>query len=86
MSLKYYLSGQWRTTISTTDTPNEDEILTWDGTDWVIVPNVAVITVDHDSDENEVRPTYATTVYWKGSVPPSNGQNGDLWYDTTGDA
>jgi hypothetical protein len=25
-------------------------------------------------------------VYWKGTVAPVNGANGDLWYDTTGDS
>jgi hypothetical protein len=24
-------------------------------------------------------------VYWKGTVAPVNGANGDLWYDSTGD-
>jgi hypothetical protein len=34
---------------------------------------------------SEARPSYAATVYWKGTVAPVNGANGDLWYDSTGD-
>ena len=45
----------------------------------------AVRTVEHGADDTVVRPS-VLTVYWKGDVAPDNGVNGDLWYDTTGDA
>jgi hypothetical protein len=38
----------------------------------------------HGSTAGATRPDGAA-VYWKGSVAPDNGANGDLWYDTTGD-
>jgi len=44
-----------------------------------------LVTVAHGTATSEPRPSYAATVYWKGSVAPDNGANGDLWYDTTGD-
>jgi hypothetical protein len=44
-----------------------------------------LVTVEHGGDDSEPRPSYAATVYWKGTVAPVNGANGDLWYDSTGD-
>jgi hypothetical protein len=44
-----------------------------------------VIPVNHGSNENFERPSYAEVVYWKGSVNPLNGINGDFWYDTSDD-
>jgi hypothetical protein len=44
-----------------------------------------LVTVEHGADGSAVRPTYAATVYWKGTVAPVNGAAGDLWYDSTGD-
>jgi hypothetical protein len=44
-----------------------------------------LVTVEHGGDDSEPRPSYAATVYWKGTVAPVNGVNGDLWYDSTGD-
>lgn len=45
----------------------------------------AMQTVEHGADANVARPPISS-VYWKGSVAPTNGINGDLWYNTTGDA
>jgi hypothetical protein len=44
-----------------------------------------LVTVEHGGDDSEPRPSYAATVYWKGTVAPVNGANGDLWYDSSGD-
>jgi hypothetical protein len=61
--------------------------ITYDaGTQTVGTDGSLLVTVDHGSDNTEARPTYAAVVYWRGSVPPTNGANSDLWYDTSGDA
>jgi hypothetical protein len=44
-----------------------------------------LVSVNHGSNENFERPSYAEVVYWKGSVNPLNAINGDFWYDTSGD-
>lgn len=44
-----------------------------------------MVVVTHGSNASTARPSGAPLVYWKGSVSPSNGIPGDLWYDTTGD-
>jgi hypothetical protein len=60
--------------------------LTYDvGTQTVGSDGSLLVTVEHGGDDSEPRPSYAATVYWKGTVAPVNGANGDLWYDSTGD-
>jgi len=69
------------------DTPPENTDLLWIDTTSAggDISTSAVQTVEHGSDANYTRPAILS-VYWKGSVAPANGANGDLWYDTTGDA
>ena len=38
--------------------------------------------VAHGTNSTVTRPV-APVVYWIGSVAPANGQDGDLWYDTS---
>lgn len=38
--------------------------------------------VEHGADADFERPT-ASAVYWIGSVEPTNGEDVDLWYDTS---
>lgn len=45
----------------------------------------AMKVVQHGSDPNYQRPSNYLAVYWIGATPPSNAQNADQWYDTTGD-
>jgi hypothetical protein len=60
--------------------------ITYDaGTQTVGSDGSLLVTVEHGGDDSEPRPSYAATVYWKGTVAPVNGANGDLWYDSTGD-
>lgn len=42
-----------------------------------------VYVIEHDNDENTVRPSWSKVVYWKGEVAPENAIDGDLWFDTT---
>jgi hypothetical protein len=59
--------------------------ITYDaGTQTVGSDGSLLVTVEHGGDDSEPRPSYAATVYWKGTVAPVNGANGDLWYDTYG--
>lgn len=46
-----------------------------------IAPINGVVVVQHGSNASETRPT-AATVYWMGSVAPTNRQLGDLWLET----
>lgn len=41
------------------------------------------VTVNHGTDASTARPT-ADTVVWVGSAEPTNAQDGDEWYQTTG--
>jgi len=53
---------------------------------WIIISAESdMIVIEHGSNANVERPAGIKGVYWKGSVSPANGANGDLWYDTTGD-
>jgi hypothetical protein len=45
-----------------------------------------ITVVEHGSTASTARPSGAAVVYWIGSVEPTNGENQDLWYDTTGDS
>lgn len=71
-------------------TTNEGDILALDNRvtvnegDIVDLQDDSVRTVEHGSTAGTARPS-VKTVYWKGSVAPDNGANGDLWYDTSGD-
>lgn len=46
-----------------------------------IAPEEGLVVVQHGSNASESRPT-AATVYWLGSVAPTNRQLGDLWLET----
>jgi hypothetical protein len=63
-----------------------DTVALFDGTTGKVLKagGKMFLTVEHGSDGSEPRPSFAATVYWKGTVAPVNGANGDLWYDTTG--
>ena len=43
-----------------------------------------VYVVEHDEDANAARPDVAVA-YWKGSVAPENGVDGDMWFNTAGE-
>lgn len=47
------------------------------------MPYMCVVV--HGSTAATARPTGALAVYWMGDVEPDNADNGDQWYDTTGD-
>lgn len=53
--------------------------------DTAVQPAAGVVYVNHGATAATARPVGAAIVYWVGSVEPSNAQNADLWYDTTGD-
>jgi hypothetical protein len=91
--LKAYDEGteQWQTIVVGRQGPagvvQADLPITYDApTQTVGSDGSLLVTVEHGGDDSEPRPSYAATVYWKGTVAPVNGANGDLWYDTTGDA
>jgi hypothetical protein len=74
-------------TVSVNAVGSADLPITYDvGTQTVGSDGSLLITVEHGGDDAEPRPSYAATVYWKGTVAPVNGAAGDLWYDTTGDS
>jgi hypothetical protein len=61
--------------------------ITYDvGTQTVGSDGSLLVTVEHGGDDSEPRPSYAATVYWKGTVAPVNGAAGDVWFDTTGES
>jgi hypothetical protein len=64
-----------------------DTVALFDGTTGKVLKagGKMFLTVEHGSDGSEPRPSFAATVYWKGTVAPANGAAGDLWYDSTGD-
>jgi hypothetical protein len=73
-------------TVSVNAVGSADLPITYDvGTQTVGSDGSLLVTVEHGGDDSEPRPSYAATVYWKGTVAPVNGANGDLWYDSTGD-
>jgi hypothetical protein len=65
-----------------------DTVALFDGTTGKVLKagGKMFLTVEHGSDGSEPRPSFAATVYWKGTVAPVNGANGDMWYDSTGDS
>jgi hypothetical protein len=72
-------------TVSVNAVGSADLPITYDvGTQTVGSDGSLLVTVEHGGDDSEPRPSYAATVYWKGTVAPVNGVAGDLWYDTTG--
>jgi hypothetical protein len=90
--LKAYDEGteQWQTIVVGRQGPagvvQADLPITYDaGTQTVGSDGSLLVTVEHGGDDSEPRPSYAATVYWKGTVAPVNGAAGDLWYDSTGD-
>jgi hypothetical protein len=61
--------------------------ITYDaGTQTVGSDGSLLVTVEHGGDDAEPRPSYAATVYWKGTVAPVNAVAGDVWFDTTGES
>jgi hypothetical protein len=61
--------------------------ITYDvGTQTVGSDGSLLVTVEHGGDDSEPRPSYAATVYWKGTVAPVNAAAGDVWFDTTGES
>jgi hypothetical protein len=90
--LKAYDPGaeEWQTIVVGKQGPagvvDADLPITYDsGTQTVGTDGSLLVTVVHGADADEPRPSYAATVYWKGTVAPVNGAAGDLWYDSTGD-
>lgn len=45
----------------------------------------AFVVVNHGATAETARPSGIGAVYWVGSVEPTNAENSDWWYDTTGD-